>query len=165
MKKSILLGIFLLFCVSGWAQSGITTFILVRHAEKISDGSDDPDLRPEGLQRSKDLVALLDRNKVDAIYSTSFKRTRNTIVPLADAKKLKVLNYDAFKAEPIEKMLKEHRGGTVVICGHSNNIPWIANFLTGDKQVADYDDTDYGNILIISVVSPGQASKVTWLRY
>lgn len=164
MKKSILIGILLLFYVTGWAQSGITTFILVRHAEKISDGSDDPDLRPEGLQRAKDLVTLLDRSKVDAIYSTSFKRTRNTIVPLAEAKKLQVLSYDAFKAAPIEQMLKEHRGGTVVICGHSNNIPWIANFLTGDKQVADYDDTDYGNILIVSVVAPGQA-RVTWLRY
>ncbi len=62
-------------------------------------------------------------------------------------------------------MLKKHEGGTVVISGHSNNIPWIANLLLGREEFKDYDDADYGNVLIVSVVEKGKIAAVTWLSY
>lgn len=165
LRKVLFLCILAMWCASVQAQTTITTFILVRHAEKASDGSDDPDLRAEGVERAGRLITLLEKTKLDAIYSTSFKRTRNTVTPLAEANHLRVGVYEAFKSAPIEQMLKDHSGGTVVVCGHSNNIPWIANLLTGDKQIPDYEDGDYGNVLIVSVLSPGKVSKITWLRY
>ncbi|MEO5980062.1 MAG: phosphoglycerate mutase family protein [Chryseolinea sp.] len=166
MKKLILLTLLLGFHVN-WvvAQSTITTFILIRHAEKVLDSSEDPVLLPKGEERAKKLVSVLEKTKVDAIYSTKFNRTMSTVSPLASSKGLDVRVYEPFKETPIDEILKQHPGGTVVISGHSNSIPWIANLLVGKKEFADFSDDDYGNILIVDVIAKGKVAKVTWLRY
>jgi 2,3-bisphosphoglycerate-dependent phosphoglycerate mutase len=146
-------------------KTTITTFILVRHAEKVVDGTKDPELKPEGTERAARLAAMLNQTKVDAIYSTDFKRTKNTVLPYATAKNLSVSTYEAFKEAEIENMLKKYVGGTVLISGHSNNIPWIANRLLGKEEYGDFADDDYGNLFIISVVEKGNVVKVTQLRY
>jgi 2,3-bisphosphoglycerate-dependent phosphoglycerate mutase len=143
----------------------ITTFILVRHAEKANDGTQDPPLTEEGQQRSERLASLLAAAKIDAVYATNYKRTRLTVEPVAKKSGLAVTQYEAFKVEELEKMLKTHAGGTILVSGHSNNIPWIANVLTGKEEYKDFSDADYGNILIVSVVEKGKTAKVTWLRY
>jgi len=166
MKKLILVfSVILLTSPSIIAQKQITTFVLLRHAEKGNDGTDDPDLKPEGIERAKRLVKMLEKTSVDAIYSTSYKRTRNTVAPLAGVKGLEVHTYEAFKVEEIEKMLQKHGGGTVVISGHSNDIPWIANLLIGKEEYKNYADSDYSNLLLVSVLEKGKVAKVTWLSY
>ncbi len=142
-----------------------TTFILVRHAEKGDDGTKDPDLTETGNARAKRLATLLGKTQVDAIYSTTYKRTRNTVAPLASSKGIGVTDYDAFKTEAIDGMLKKHSGGTIVIAGHSNNIPWIANYLTGKETYKDFADTEYENLLIVTVIEKGKNTKVVWLSY
>ena len=155
----------LFLVVSGVYAQQITTVILMRHAEKSSDGSKDPELTDAGKARAISLVKLLKEVKVDAIYSTGFKRTQNTVAPLAMTKNLTISSYDAMKGEEIDNMLKKFPGGTIVICGHSNTTPWIANYLTGkEKEYKDFDDTDYDNILVLDVIEKGKA-KVTWLTY
>jgi broad specificity phosphatase PhoE len=138
---------------------------LIRHAEKANDGTQDPDLTPEGEARAKSLAAMFDSARIDAVYSTSYKRTRNTVRVLAANKNIEVKSYEPFKDEVIQNMLEQHKGGTILICGHTNNIPWIANRLLGKEVYADYLETDYGNILIVSVVEKGKVAKVTHLRY
>lgn len=166
MKKFILLCLVILSIESlAVAQKKITTFVLLRHAEKAKDGTDDPDLNPEGVERATRLVQILGKTSIDAIYSTAFKRTRNTVAPLAAAKGLSVQPYESFKPEEIETMLKKHAGGTIVISGHSDNIPWTANLLIGKEEYKDYADSDYKNLLIVSVVEKGKVAKVTWLSY
>jgi len=165
MIRSIFILTLLLATKSAIGQEKITTFILVRHAEKANDGTNDPDLEEKGIARANHLVDILGKTSVDAIYSTAFKRTRNTVAPLAKAKGIEVAGYEAFKVEEIEKMLKKHAGGTVVICGHSNNIPWIANLLTGKEQYKDFEDSDYKNFIVVSVLKKGKVSNVTWLTY
>ena len=60
MRKFILLYVVILFAAScGDAQKKITTFVLLRHAEKGNDGTDDPDLNPEGVERAARLVQIL----------------------------------------------------------------------------------------------------------
>jgi broad specificity phosphatase PhoE len=137
-----------------WAQ---TTFILVRHAEKEATGADpkDPNLTKDGEARALSLVKLLEKQNIDAIYSTNFNRTKNTVKPLADSKNLEVQIYD--KQPDIEKL--KIKGGTIVICGHSNTIPALANLLIGKEQFKQFDDADFGNILII------KDNSVTHLRY
>src|SRR6187549_387618 len=166
MKNIALFFILSLCQLTAFAQkSTITTFILVRHAEKVADGSKDPELKPEGIERATRLAVMLNQTKIDAIYSTDFKRTKNTVLPYATAKNLSVNTYEAFKEAEIENMLKKHAGGTVLISGHSNNIPWIANRLLGKEEYGDFADDDYGNIFIISVVEKGNVVKITQLRY
>ena len=167
MIKNILL-IFALsiFTITVTAQkSAITTFILVRHAEKVVDGTKDPDLKPEGNERAARLSVMLNNTQVDAIYSTNFKRTKNTVQPYALEKGLSVHTYEALQEAEIDKILKKHSGGTVLICGHSNTIPWIANLFIGKQEYGDFNDDDYGNILIVSVIEKGKLAKVTSLRY
>jgi 2,3-bisphosphoglycerate-dependent phosphoglycerate mutase len=166
MKNAILIFALSISVLTATAQkSTITTFILVRHAEKVIDGTKDPELKPEGTERAARLSVMLSNTPVDAIYATNFKRTKNTVSPLASARNLLVQNYEALEVKEIESMLKKYAGGTIVISGHSNTIPWTANLLIGKQEYGDFADDDYGNILIISVVEIRKLAKVTLLRY
>ncbi|MCU0398759.1 MAG: histidine phosphatase family protein, partial [Cyclobacteriaceae bacterium] len=51
------------------AQESITTFILIRHAEKdLTQSTNDPDLSEEGKMRANRLAQLLAETEVSAIY-------------------------------------------------------------------------------------------------
>lgn len=166
MKNILLIFAVSIFTLTATAQkNSITTFILVRHAEKVRDGTKDPDLKPQGIERAARLSAMLNDAEVDAIFSTNFKRTKNTVLPYANAKGLSVQTYEALKEVEIDSMLKKYSGATILISGHSNTIPWIANLLIGKQEYGDFNDDDYGNILIISVVEKGRLAKATLLRY
>jgi 2,3-bisphosphoglycerate-dependent phosphoglycerate mutase len=165
MKKLIFIVALFLVGVDSYAQQEITTFILLRHAEKENDGTKDPDITDEGRQRAIALARLLSEVKVDAIYSTNFKRTQHTLAPLAKSKNLTLLSYEPMKADEIDQMIKKFPGGTIVVCGHSNTTPWIANYLTGKETYKDFNENDYDNILFIDVAEKGKKAKVLWLNY
>jgi broad specificity phosphatase PhoE len=157
------LTVILLFVTSLAYAQPITTFILVRHAEKGNDGTKDPDLNEAGLMRAQSLAKLMQATKVDAIYSTPYKRTRNTVSPLAKEKGFDVLEYN--KIEVMDILLKKYQGGTLIICGHSNTVPALANYLIGKDSYKAFEDSDYGNIIIVSVVERGKNANVVWLNY
>src|SRR5437762_1024200 len=90
------------------AQNTVTTFILLRHAEKVLDDSDDPALLPAGEERAKKLISMFEKTKIDAIYSTKFKRTMSTVTPLGASKKIDVRVYEPFKEAPLDEKLKKH---------------------------------------------------------
>lgn len=144
----ILLVVLFFVCVEASAQ---TTFILVRHAEK-ENVANDPGLTTQGQDRAQRLADMLQSQKIDGIYSTNFNRTKSTVKPLADSKGLQITTYEK---QPDVASLK----GTIVICGHSNTIPALANMLLGKEQFKTFDDSDYGNILII------KDGSLTHLRY
>ncbi len=165
MKRLFVLIIFAAATSSCFSQNSITTFILVRHAEKMVDGSKDPELSEAGKKRAEALAMQLAQTKMDAIYSTKFKRTEMTAAPLAKALSMTIQNYDGAKMEEIDAMLQKHAGGTVLVVGHSNTTPAIINYLTGKLEYKNFEDSDYGNMVIISVFEKGKTTKVTWLRY
>ncbi|HRK55295.1 MAG TPA: phosphoglycerate mutase family protein [Cyclobacteriaceae bacterium] len=168
MKKTIL--VFALFsvifigCTNTPTPQTITTFILVRHAEKADDGTKDPPLTPDGKIRADELAKVLKETNLDAIYSTAFKRTQETVAPTANSKSLSVLAYEAMKGDEMDRILKTHKGGTVLISGHSNTTPWVANYFLGNEAYPDFIDSDFDNILIVSILEKGNAS-VTWMSY
>jgi broad specificity phosphatase PhoE len=75
----------------------LTTFILVRHAEKANDGTEDPDLTQEGNTRAEKLSKMFRDTRLVAIYSTNFRRTKYTVAPLAKIHNLEVQEYEAYK--------------------------------------------------------------------
>lgn len=164
MKKIIIGLLFITVIQVGYAQT-ITTFVLVRHAEKSTEGGSDPELKPEGVKRAEAFAALFEKADITTIYSTNYKRTRNTVIPLGNAKSLTLNMYSSMKAVDLESLILKHAGGTIVIAGHSNTIPEIANTLIGEKNFEQFADDDYGNVLVISVTSVGKDAKVVWLRY
>src|SRR6267378_496425 len=63
----------------------ITTVILVRHAEKVIDpNNSDPDLSPAGQVRAQELARMFGDSGINAIYATQYKRTQESVRPLAD---------------------------------------------------------------------------------
>ena len=166
MKRIPFVLLVLVFASGCTGDAGeLTTFILIRHAEKGNDGTEDPDLTEQGISRAEKLSAMLRNTPIAAIYATSYKRTRNTVAPLAKVHDTKVHPYEAFKPDVIEEMLERHRGGTVLISGHSNTTPWTANLLTGSETYRDYNESEYGIILIITVTGMGKGASVTRINY
>lgn len=166
MKTLLIFLLTALVVISAEAQDLFkpTTFILVRHAEKASDGTDDPDLKPEGQQRAKQLAMMLEKTHVAAILSTRFKRTSNTVKPLADAKSLVIKTYESLKKEDFDALIAEHPGKTIVIAGHSNTVPMMANILTGSDELKPFSDDQYSNALIITTPATGKGNLI-WLKY
>lgn len=146
------------------AQEKLTTVILVRHAEKENNGSKNPELSEAGKKRALVLADMFSKAKIDAIYSTNFKRTEATVAPLASQHSLPITHYDGAKPAEVDEMISKWKGGTILICGHSNTTPALINRLIGKEEYKTFDDGDYSNLIILTFVSVGDA-KITWLRY
>jgi len=146
------------------AQSDLTTFILVRHAEKGGDDPRDPNLSLEGKARAERLAVLLKDQPISAVYSTPFKRTRSTAAPVAQLHQLQVMDYDFRSPTYLAEMLKKHQGGTVFIAGHSNTTPMVANLLLGEQRFEQLDEKEYGKLFIVTVSALGKGT-VTVINY
>lgn len=165
MKRIVVAILFLCVSLFASAQEKITTFVLVRHAEKdLTQSTNDPDLSAEGKSRATRLAEVLKQTDITAIYSTPYKRTQQTVQPLSTAKSLEVKSYQP-KPEAIDAMLSQHAGGTLVVAGHSNTVPQFINYLLGEEKYKILDDGDYGNLIVVSVTTRGKDAKVTWLKF
>jgi len=142
----------------------IKTFILVRHAEKVDD-SQDPELSEEGIARSYYLDYMLEQLNPDAIYTSPYNRTRETIHQIAERYSIEPIVYDPQSQDILVKeWLESENGFTYVISGHSNTIPELANLLLNRTHFEeDFDESDYGNLLIITVTN--NESNILHLRY
>ena len=138
-------------------QGPITTIILVRHAEKVNDGSADPPLTPAGAARADELAYILKHIRLDAIYSTPYVRTKQTVLPTAREKGLEVRIYEPDEKNFLKEVLLRFSGGTVLIVGHSNTIPKLANELAGRSDFSDLGDDIYDHLFIACVPSGGKA--------
>jgi len=146
-----------------------TTVIFVRHAEKASIPADDPGLSLAGQQRVAELTRqLVDADVVagvDAVYSTSFRRTEETVRPIADALGLPVNSYDAADTEAImEHIVREHKGKIILVAGHSNTVPDLIGNMGASKKVPEIAENEYDNIYIVSIPWFGK-TKTIRLRY
>jgi broad specificity phosphatase PhoE len=149
------------------ADADITTLILVRHAEKADDGTDDPPLTDKGEARAALLKNMLAASGVDAVYSTPFQRNISTVKPLADTLGLEVITYDP-KLDLVvfvNDILQKHAGQRVLICGHSNTVPGMLNALTGQNSYENLADGAYDNIFLVSAPGDGHAAGVFTLSY
>ncbi len=147
-------------------NAAATTVIVVRHAEKATDGGNDPHLSDAGKVRAERLAAALRDARIDAIFVTQFKRTRETAEPSAAAFKAPIAEVSVDSkdiAGYVSRLVKEirdkHAGGTVLVVSHSNTVPQIVEALTGVK-VADIKDDEYGRLYIVTIPASGHSSVV-----
>lgn len=135
------------------------TFVVVRHAEKVDDGSDDPTLTPAGQARAQALADSLAGSDVVAVYATDYLRARDTAMPTAHAHGVPVTTYDA--RQPADgfaaMLLRTHDAGTVLVVGHSNTAPGIASALCG-CEVAPMTEAEYGRRMTVHVDGSGQVT-------
>lgn len=138
---------------------------LVRHAEKdLADTSENPALTTEGLARAERLKAMLLKEPVTAIYSTSFDRNILTVKPLAEAKKVDVLLYEWHNWQPmLRKVRRTGRGKTQVICGHGDNLLPMIEFLDGTPPLDSLGSYEYDKIFRVERQS--DTTLVSVIRY
>ncbi|MFY0591982.1 SixA phosphatase family protein [Roseivirga sp.] len=164
MKRLFLLCFLVISSAQLFAQDEVTTFILVRHAEKSKDDPRDPSLSEAGVKRAAALNAMLGQADIAALYSSPYKRTKSTVKPIADAKGLEINIYDPRSAAFLEDIMKAHRGKTIVISGHSNTTPSVVNALIGKDQFKQLSESDFSKIFIVSVTEIGKGTA-TVLTY
>jgi len=142
------------------AQSAedITTIILVRHAEKMDDGTKDPDLTPEGENRALKLKAMLMKSGIDAVYSTPYKRTMATASPIAEATSLTIQEYNPSNKDFINSIYQKNKGQTVLVSGHSNTTPMAVNTLLKMEKYENIAHEEYGRIFIVTISATEQTS-------
>jgi len=145
-----------------------TTIVLVRHAEKVMSTIEDPPLAAEGERRAERLAQMFGDvkvgNGVDAIYVSDTKRARQTVAPLATRLGLQTIVYPAADVDgTVRRLLREQRGGRVLIVGHSNTVPALVQKLSG-QTVPEIGENEYDNIYVVTVPSFGRSS-VLRLKY
>ena len=156
-KIAFLTGTFIIISAQIIAQK--STFIILRHAEKDTTiaGStmmvSDPPLTRNGEKRALEIVEKFKQYKVNHIYSTNYKRTKSTVLPLANSLQLNLTTYDPRKLELLktELLLDSNKGKDYLIVGHSNTSPKLVNLLINENRFKDLSEADYSTYWIVTI--------------
>ena len=146
------------------AQDREVTIILVRHAEKADTTSADPELSDAGKERAQRLVKKIGKYRPGAFYSTDFKRTRDTVAPLAAKRKKDVKIYDARKPKELIEEIMKGKIKRYLVAGHSNTVPGLANLIAKKEMFKNLDDSEYTIIWLIRMKN-GKVTKFELLDY
>ena len=161
--KSLLLKSLLLifFFVSCTPKEEITTYYLIRHAEKDrSDANNsNPSLTIKGEQRAQNWAEYFKSIPIDAVYSTKYYRTVETATPTAKTKKLDVLFYDPRNMYD-SIFQKDTKGKSILIVGHSNTTPVFVNKILGEKKYEFMDDNDNSSLFIVTLKGNEKTSSI-----
>lgn len=138
-------------------KCGDATVILVRHAEKASSDTKDPDLSDAGRERARRLASLLARSGVTRLVATDLKRTQQTLAPLAEAIGKPVEVRAAKETDALARELRATPAGAVVVVAHhSNGIPAIAKAMgVVPRGLAPTEEmlpeTEFGRVMVLGL--------------
>lgn len=137
---------------------------LVRHAEKLADT--DPGLTEKGVARAQALADLMAHANLKAVYSTPYKRTMMTALPSAENAGLEVTEYDPRALQAFADKLKADflaSGESILVVGHSNTTPVLANFLTGASHRMLNED-EYSHLFVVRSDEGGMTYKIQYFE-
>ena len=142
--------------------------VLVRHAEKapVDPSEKDPDLSPKGHERAVRLATLLGKSTPTHLFATSFKRTQQTLAPLAERSGKPVEVRDAARTNDLVRELINAAPGSIsVVATHANVLPKIVQDLGGGALRgvgADLllPDEEYSRVIVVSLGCGTSASVV-----
>lgn len=146
-------------------NTGVSTYYLIRHADKDRSNPDNknPELTEEGHTRAKLWAEKFKDTPFDGIYSTNFKRTWQTAFPVAKSNKKRIVIYNP-KTIDVEKFIENTQGQTVLIVGHSNSTPTLANALLGEDKYKAMEETNYAGLYIITISDHSRSSVLLQLE-
>tara|TARA_Y100000780_G_C13520211_1_gene353491 strand:+ start:44 stop:556 length:513 start_codon:yes stop_codon:yes gene_type:complete len=133
-------------------EQKVTTYYLIRHAEKdrTDKSNKNPDLTEAGHKRARNWATYFKDIEFDAVYSTDYNRTKQTVLPTAESNDLDIEIYNPFTIK-IDSFLIKTKGKTVLIVGHSNTIPKFVNQLIGEEKYKDIADDNNANLYIVKI--------------
>lgn len=136
-----------------------STFYFIRHAEKDRTDStnSDPELVQEGLLRAVKWSYVLNDIEFDAVYSTDYKRTKQTALPTAEKNNLEITIYDPTNLDG-NAFVEENKGKSVLVVGHSNTTPAFVNAVLGENRFPDMADDDNGSLFVVTISPSGEKS-------
>jgi len=162
---------FLIVLLIAWyfENQATSTLIVVRHAEQTDPSAEDPPLSQAGQLRAYQLAEMLSDVDVvagvDAIYVTPLRRSEETARPLANMLGLPLNHYQPLELEQLEKTIKEHHKGQIVlVVGHSNTVPAIVAQFSGSKKIQPFAEDQYHDMFILSMPWFGKV-KTLALKY
>jgi broad specificity phosphatase PhoE len=158
--NSATIGLIVFLATATPAPAEDTVFFVVRHAEK-ADSSGDPDLSAAGKKRAEQLMRTLEHLRVDAIFHTAFRRTKQTAETLAGKLAITPVIYGQTDQTWINGVVASQKGKRTLIVGHSDTVDLIVNGLTGGtiSPIGDH----YDNLFI--VVISDTSKTVVRLKY
>jgi phosphohistidine phosphatase SixA len=123
----------------GWSlpAEAKSVIYLIRHSEKEADGTRDPSLTEQGRARAAWLADWFAGRGVTHIYSSAFKRTLATVMPLSEKLGMPIAPYDPRALEDLAARLRDDVADgdcVTVIAGHSNTTPALVNILIGEER-------------------------------
>jgi hypothetical protein len=172
--KIRLLGVFLLLLLPGFLLSGPTeihaqaaaptkpqppaTILLIRHAEKLTDGR--IDLSPTGFERARLLPKVFspagarpDLPTPQVLFATHISKHSNrpvqTVTPLAAALHLPIndsFNDDDYPALASALLSGKYAGKVVLVVWHHGKIPQLASALGATPPYTPWPDSQYDRI-------------------
>lgn len=134
------------------------TLYLIRHAEKQQDGSPDPVLTSAGKNRSKQLAEWFRDKDIADIWSSDYRRTRDTAKPLLTQLGLELSIYDPRDQTALVRNLLDRRHNALVV-GHSNTIPELARLLC-KCAIADMDESEHDRLIVIAIVDGAAKTNI-----
>ena len=144
-----------------------TVVILTRHAEKAGDRGDDPALSRAGRARARALVRALAHERIDAVITTQYRRTRETAEPLAQARHLAPEVVDVHRGDYVrriaESIRSHHAGQGVLVVAHAESVARIIAAL-GGPRLPDLCDWQFGDLYTL-VLRPGHTPSLRQSRY
>lgn len=152
MMVRVLLAILALCCIcAATASSDVDSFklYLLRHAEKQLDGSRDPELNAAGKRRAAQLASWLGDRQLQKVWSSDYRRTRDTATPLLNESGLELAIYDPRQQGALAGTLLAEKQNAVIV-GHSNTIPELARLLC-HCEVDDMDESEYDRLIVVAV--------------
>ena len=149
--KKVVTFIFLLFFSCNNINQECNTYYLIRHAEKVRIDPDnkDPELNEAGKQRAIVWQEYFTDLEIDKVYSTNYKRTMQTALPVSNSKGLEISLYSPSSID-YEGFLDSTIGDNVLIVGHSNTIPTFVNEIINDNVYPDIEDSNNSSLYIVS---------------
>ena len=142
-----------------------TVVVLVRHAEKSTEGGDDPALTAIGRERAEALAATLRSAGVDAVIVSERRRTHETAAPLAQARGIVPdtvrlgATVPEHAAAVARRIRERYWGRTVLVVGHSNTVPPIIAAL-GGPRLPDICDPVHSHLFVMTLRENGEPQLI-----
>lgn len=166
--RTLMLLLALLATLPARAHDGIVV-VVVRHAEKTTEARD-PGLAEAGVARAQRLARSLDGAGLGHVFSTQFRRTRETAAPAAAAagvpvqlRPIDASNAATHAADLARELRALPPGSTALVVGHSNTVPGLVEALSG-AAAAEMPETEYDRYTVV-VLDAGGAARVLTSRY
>jgi len=157
MKLKLSMLVLLVFSTICPVMAADTVIIVVRHAEKASDDPKDPSLSEQGKARANKLASVLKDSRLEAVFTTQFKRTQLTGQVAATQNGLQVQaraatkeNSGTYTADLLKEIQKKYHGKTVLIVGHSNTVPEVVKHITG-VDIVPIGENEFDRLYVITL--------------